>query len=428
VAEKTRMRRVFVPGGLPEYTYVRRERIGLEKQLAAAADNLCKLVTLTGPTKSGKSVVTKKVFPTGENVWLDGGSVSNDEDLWLQIVDQLDGATEVGESKARSTGGEVGGGASGEAGLPLLAKAQAEVTAKVEHSRSTEKTSARRLAPKAAALDLLRKSGRPLIIDDFHYLDREMQGSVVRALKALVHDGHPAILLAIPHRKYDAVRVEKEMTARVQQVSMPAWNDDELREIAHLGFPLLNLAVNPKIIDLFLAQALGSPHLMQEFCRQLCDENGVEERCDELTTIEFAVGADAMFERVARDTSKTIFDRLARGPRPRTDRNQRSFKDGGSGDIYVAVLLSIARLRPGMTTLEYEEIRASLRDVVDELPQAHEVSRVLEHMAAIQADDAASAPVLDWDKDERRLHITDPFFAFFLRWGMRDFRSKEAGS
>lgn len=427
MAEKTRMRKVFVPGGLPEYTYVRREKAGLEKQLAAAADNLCKLVTLTGPTKSGKSVVTKKVFRSGENVWIDGGSVSSEEDLWLQIVDQLDGATEVAESRSRSTGGELGGEASGEAGFPLFAKAKAAVTAKVEHSRGTEETSSRRLAPKGKALDLLRKSRRPLIIDDFHYLERELQGSVVRALKALVHDGHPAILLAIPHRKYDAVRVEKEMTARVQQVSMPAWEDEELREIPYLGFPLLNVVVDKNVIDLFLAQALGSLHLMQEFCRQLCEENEIEERCETLTTIDFANGPDVLFERVARDTSKTIFDRLARGPRPRTDRNQRSLKDGGTGDIYVAVLLSIARLKPGMTTLEYEEIRASLRDVVDELPQAHEVSRVLEHMAAIQADDAASAPVLDWDKDERRLHITDPFFAFFLRWGMKDFRAKEAG-
>jgi hypothetical protein len=96
------------------------------------------------------------------------------------------------------------------------------------------------------------------------------------------------------------------------------------------------------------------------------------------------------------------------------------FKDGRQEDIYVAVLLAIAHLRPGMVTLEYEEVRGALREILEELPQAHEVSRVLEHMSTIQADDAASAPVLDWDKKERRLHITDPFFAFFLRWGVSD--------
>ena len=37
---------VFVPGGLPRHTYVPREARNLEQRLAAAKDNLCKLVAL----------------------------------------------------------------------------------------------------------------------------------------------------------------------------------------------------------------------------------------------------------------------------------------------------------------------------------------------------------------------------------------------
>ena len=93
--------------------------------------------------------------------------------------------------------------------------------------------------------------------------------------------------------------------------------------------------------------------------------------------------------------------------------------DGSSVDIYEAVLRAIARLKPGVETLEYEQIRASLRVILAETPpQAHEVSRVIEKMASISADDDASVPVIDWEKADRRLHITDPFFAFFLKWGV----------
>jgi hypothetical protein len=46
------------------------------------------------------------------------------------------------------------------------------------------------------------------------------------------------------------------------------------------------------------------------------------------------------------------------------------------------------------------------------LPQAHEVSRVLEYMSNIRTDDASSVPVLDREKDEQPLHVIDPFFAF----------------
>ena len=66
-----------------------------------------------------------------------------------------------------------------------------------------------------------------------------------------------------------------------------------------------------------------------------------------------------------------------------------------------------------------KDLRSEIRNLLRENPpQAHEISRVLDHMAKISANDEASTPVLDWDKDERELHITDPFFAYYLRWGV----------
>ena len=64
------------------------------------------------------------------------------------------------------------------------------------------------------------------------------------------------------------------------------------------------------------------------------------------------------------------------------------------------------------------KLRSAIRDLLTgNVPQAHEVTQVIEKMASIAAQDEASTPVLDWDKSERVLHITDPFFAFFLKWG-----------
>ncbi|WP_325177296.1 hypothetical protein [Pantoea sp. 1B4] len=70
-----------------------------------------------------------------------------------------------------------------------------------------------------------------------------------------------------------------------------------------------------------------------------------------------------------------------------------------------------------MDTIQYEALRASIRDIVaDAPPQAHEVTRVLEKMSEIASNDEASTPVIDWEKEEQKLHITDPFFAFYLKW------------
>lgn len=413
---KVRATAVFVPGGLPRFTYISRNRGAFEEKLKAAADNLCKLVTVTGTTKLGKTVLTKTVFPAEKAVWIDGGSCDAEDDLWAQVVEQLDLYTEsqVGATTSVTYGATAS--LEGEANV-LVAKTKGTVSPEWKQNRGSDQRYARRVSAKPAALAGLRQSNLPLIIDDFHYLDREIQSSVVRAVKAPVFGGQPVVLLAIPHRRYDAVRVEREMTGRIESLSIPPWEQSELLEIPQRGFELLNVSVPKGVLEQFAKEALGSPHLMQDFCRRLCESHDIRETVEvplELTEIS----TEAVFRSVASGTSKTMFERLARGPRQRSDRKQRRLRSGETADIYLAVLLAIAKLQPGMETLEYEDIRSALRDVLAETaPQAHEVSRVLKHMAQISADDETSTPVIDWEEDDRRLHVTDPFFAFYLKWG-----------
>jgi hypothetical protein len=84
-------------------------------------------------------------------------------------------------------------------------------------------------------------------------------------------------------------------------------------------------------------------------------------------------------------------------------------------------LLALSHIKPGLETVGYETLRTAIRDVLAEgIPQAHEVTRVIEKMAEIAASDESSTPVIDWDKGEQELHITDPFFAFYLKWGVSE--------
>ena len=89
-----------------------------------------------------------------------------------------------------------------------------------------------------------------------------------------------------------------------------------------------------------------------------------------------------------------------------------------TADIYRVVLLGLARLAPGMEKVDYEALRAAIREILaTNVPQANEVSRVLDKMTEIASDDEASTPAIDWVKEDQELHVTDPFFAFFLKWG-----------
>ncbi|HET8637534.1 MAG TPA: hypothetical protein VFL96_11855 [Acidobacteriaceae bacterium] len=297
--------------------------------------------------------------------------------------------------------------------------ARGEGSAEAGRAKAEGTSRSRNLSARVVALQGLRNRPHPIVIDDFHYLDRELQGDIVRALKPLIFDGLPVVIIAIPHRRYDAMKVEREMTGRIHGIDIPAWESPDLDYIPTTGFKLLN-CVLPQGVSVQLAeQAIGSPHLMQDFCRGLCKQLGIENARDQLTQINVSENdLQNVYRDVAAAIGRPIFEKLARGPRQRTDRLQRELKGGETVDIYELVLRALAHLRPGLVSLEYEDLRSAIRAVsVSEIPQIHEVARVLKHMATIASSDQSSTPVIDFEEDEKKLHITDPFFAFFLRWG-----------
>jgi hypothetical protein len=412
----TKFHDVFVPGGFPKHTYNPRADLRLEKLLGEARQNLCKLVTVTGQTKSGKTVLTRSVFPREDCVWVDGGTVAVEDDLWQVVLEQLDifDATEVEMGSGKSA--SISGKGSAAANF-IVAKGTAELGGEIGQQRSRFTRQSRSVSPRVAALRGLAKSKLPIIIDDFHYLPKDTQGAVIRALKQPIFDGLPVIIIAIPHRRYDALRVEKEMTGRIMPIDVPSWSEDELSYIPKIGFKLLSRDPGQTLVSSFTKEAIGSPHLIQEFCRTLCRQAGMDDEVAAKRDLA-SIRPDKVFREAADTIGRPIFDKLARGPRQRSDRMERSLKDGRRVDIYELVLFALAHLKPGLVSLEYEDLRAAIREVsASQIPQLHEVARVLKHMASIAASDQSSTSVIDFEEEDKKLHVTDPFFAFYLRWG-----------
>lgn len=401
---------VFVPGGFPIHTYNPREEKQLEDKIEEAKDNLCKLVTITGQTKSGKTVLTKKIFPKEDSIWIDGGAIKLEDDFWNALIDKL----EYYQVESFSSSEEKTGGSTSEdmikGGIKFIEGSKKYQISESEKNSTTSLRS-KTVSTKISALKALESFKTPLVIDDFHYINRELQGSIVRALKSLVFDGIPVLLIAIPHKRYDAMKVEKEMTGRILQVQIPIWSETELKFIAEKGFGILELNVEEKLISLLAAEAVGSPHLMQEFCRNISKNltQGKAITSDDINQI---------FSEIADGIGRPIFEKLMRGPRQRTDRIQRELKSGEVVDIYGLILKSLAHIKPGLVSIEYEELRQAIREILSsQMPQIHEIARVLKTMSKIAATDESSAQVIDFEDTEKKLHITDPFFSFYLKWG-----------
>lgn len=395
---------VFIPGGMPQTTYVSREHLGIEASVEEWSQGPhTSLLSVSGPTKTGKTVLLKRFFP--EALWLSGGALETAEELWESVCDTLEVFTDHDLSASSSDQQTKTGNATVSAGV-------AQAGGLISDTGSSQRTlsRSRRRSNKSAAREALRLNKPTLIIDDFHYLESDEQIKIIRGVKDLVFEGLPVILVSVPHRAFDAVRVEKEMTGRLDNISLGNWDNQDLEDIARKGFSALSLNFTSETISRLATESFGSPHLMQTHCLALGriaqpgDEDGLE------------LDWDAFFRARAGAASKTAFDLLKQGPRQRNDRNVRVLKNGIETDIYGAVLSAIAHTGP-MTSMQYEDVRAALRKVLEsDLPQRHEITNILDQMTRIARDKIAGEPVIEYDNEYSTLYIADPFFAYYLRW------------
>lgn len=412
---------VFVVGGQPTVTYNPRPSQEADARLRDYLVERGSILCVTGPTKSGKTVLVNEVVPRA--VWVSGGDLKTAQDFWRDVVDEL--VVYTSESAERThvqgSGRSASVGASlkiAGTGLDVQAGTSSDDAITLRHTQ-TRTRDARRVAKTELA-----RWRPPVVIDDFHHVDPTTQRDIVRGLKDLVYKGVPVILIAVPHRAMDIVRAEPEMTGRVEHVEIPSWTQAELEDIAGRGFAALNIECPRAVSRQMARESYGSPHLMQNFCLQICKSNGVARTASERGKLEGPIEA-SFFRTVARNhCASDIYRRLTKGPGRGAARLQRRLRGGAVVDSYGAILAAIAYTGPEVA-LGWSEIRTALKAVLDdESPGRAEITRVLEQMAKIATTAVwdgehkrfVGDPVLEYDAGTDTVHISDPFFAFYLRW------------
>ena len=407
---------VFTPGGVPTYTYNPREEYSLETKMKQAKRNLCKLMIVTGQTKMGKTVLAEKVYAREhDSIWVDGGEISDEESFWDNIVSQLELPTQYENQSTSDVNVSIEAGAEGQLKFHFI-EAKPKAGIMVEHDRLKGVVTTSKMSNKMASIKYLVDNKIPLIVDDFHYIDRDIQSQIVRTLKSPIMHGLPVIFIAIPSRKFEVLKVEREMTGRIELFEIPTWSEEELQEIADKGFTELRVEIPSLIKERIAKEAMGSPHLMQEFCKKICEECSIEKKSAKKIRLREDIDLEKIFREIAKSSGRELFEKLARGPRQRSDRIPRQLKSGEQTDIYGVVMEGLKKMKPGVSSVSYEEFRSCLKEIIDDVPQLHEISRVLEKIAEISYNAGASSPVIDWDKEDAILTVTDPFFAFYLRW------------
>lgn len=229
MAEPKQPDAVFTPNSPPSITYVNRASggQGLEDLLRTGLATKGALISISGPSKSGKTVLVERVV--GDYlIPVSGAGIHSAADLWTRVMAWIGAplasliTTTTGNASSVHAGAEAGGGLFG----VIQGKGSASLTA--DRSKSTAVASALPADPVEQIREELAGSGFVLFIDDFHYIDREAQVEIARQLKYLASADVRLVAASVPFRGDDVVRSNHELQGRLLRIDIPPWGEEEL--------------------------------------------------------------------------------------------------------------------------------------------------------------------------------------------------------
>lgn len=402
----------------PTYTYYDRSDLSLEERLLEAVDTPGIIVAVSGPSKSGKTVLCENVIGISSSLLVTGGGVSTEDALWSKIRTKLGIPSSMTSASTAISSREVSGEAKASVGV-FVAKGEGAIGGKIGRGEQDQTSILFTAVNGVDLLEKVRDSKKTLVVDDFHYVDRAIQISIVEQFKEAARAGCTIVVVSVTHRSDDVLRANPDLRGRLRNIGVPYWSVEELKKIPELGFSKLNVILSPDVVDRLAAESLSSPQLMQTLCLDFCRYKNIDDQCDTPTAIQ--VNNDDL-ERVLRNVAtasncQTAYEILVKGPRVRgTARNSYRFKEGGEGDVYSVVLKAIAMGAPKLT-VKYPELKDRVESIINgETPSGSSIVSSLTQMSDESAKLQNEDRVLEWDAEKDTLDFPDPYFMYYLRW------------
>lgn len=412
---------VFVPGSFPTETYIQRADVDYETELKDALSMDGMVVSISGPSKSGKTVLIERVVGKDYLIAISGACIKSPDDLWDAILDWIEVPYEMQKTLKHTDkiGTEVG--VSGGASVFGFAKAEASAKGKLDSENATEERSTQRRAGVSQVIRELANGDFVILVDDFHYIPRDIQGEVARQIKDVVRQKVKICAAIVSHRGDDVMRANPELRGRLKTIDLPYWEISDLKKIATTGLAKLNVSVKANSLDRLVNEAAGSPQLMQLICLQMCFVRNLRSKSEDPVNIEISEKDFLdIFEQTSTSTDfRSLFDTLDCGPKLRgKERKIYTFTDGSCGDVYRCILKAISANPPSLS-FNYDSLVARTRAIcIGESPGGSSLSGSCGQMIKLALENFPNERAIDWDEKEV-LDIPDPYLLFYLRWSGR---------
>lgn len=411
---------VFVPSDFPTVTYVEREEEKLEKRVRDAIDTPRSPISISGPSKTGKTALVRNIVGDDNLIHIFGSQIETASDLWESILNWMATPSSVTAGTSATETLTPNATTSGTVGIPGVASVTVGGGIATSTAANTTTSSVQQNRGMAAVAREIANSDFIVFLDDFHYIARELQEAVGRQIKTGSEAGIRFCIASVPHRSDDVVRSNHELRGRTINIDTSFWSIDDLVKIGIQGFRALNLDAPDDVILRFAQESCTSPQIMQALCLQLCFNLRLRETFEfrrnlEVSEVEIR---EALEQASTRADYTSLVKQMHAGPRVRgTERKEFRFTDGSLGDAYRASLLALSQDPPSME-FNYADLQNRINAVcVDDKPVGSSITESLKQIAGFAEQMHPTQRIVEWDAEAASgtFAIIDPYFLFFLR-------------
>jgi hypothetical protein len=407
-----RISEIFKSVGQPTVTYVHRKDEKFEETLKSGILNSGQLCLITGPSKTGKTTLYKKVLEElGRQPLIVRCDTSlSPNEFWARALESIDFTRlkELQETSKLKTDATAKAGR--KVGWGWLASLIGEASLAI--SRETGETEIReRILARPSPLHLiplLKKLPISLVVEDYHYLTEETKKIVFQQWKSFVDEEVSVIVIGTTHHAIDIISANKDLLARVSHIEISRWSLEDLKSIVQKGFDHLKIQARPSVKQLIANESVGLPILTQQCCEQLFIDKGITiyEGQQEIDFTPSETNHALLDVAKAKyGQLENYYNRLVVGPRKRA----RKY------DTYEPILSCFAQepIKFSLRRYEIDDRLSKINLGPKKRPPAPSIASTLNALGRFQS--RAGLELLEWQPAESVLYILEPSFLFYLR-------------
>lgn len=372
-------------------------------------------ISIHGGSKQGKTWLRKRSLNATEAIVVQCTITSSAASVLEEALSQLGVRASLSRTETGTLGGhiDVTGTASGKIGMPLLAKAAAEIGLDmgIVGEKSFE-TQERILGETVANLHWVaasvNASTRRLVLEDFHYLPEPEQRIFASWMKALGEYGCHVVIIGVWAQSHLLTYFNGDLDGRVDDIHLQ-WADNELRAVLDRGTQALRVELSSHTKDAIIADSYGNVGLVHRLAQNLLRL----EEVDDLppgAVIDGNSKLNAARSAVADEMSGR-FDTFASN----FVGGMRRMSEGLV--VYLHLLRAITASDDESLLGQGVDSRALLSSIDNEGIRLSDLTQALERIDRLQVKIEISPPVLTYHRPGKRVQLVDRSFLFYRKYG-----------